>query len=193
MIIPGRSFNGSDDEESRKIPLLSEIFKAFQNVMINIDVKEGQDELIHEVNKLIIENAREHLTVWGSGQSSPNMKCYYKVSVSILNSQEKKLTEETIVQNPEIGRFFSLKRCMQMYLYFYTGLLPFMSINETHFEICLPETFLKFQNVGNGSDRTLFRRFIFWIVSKVICRPLLFQHLNKRGIQVILFYNFLFL
>ena len=98
-----------------------------------------------------------------------------------------------IVQNPEIGRFFSLKRCMQMYLYFYTGLLPFMSINETHFEICLPETFLKFQNVGNGSDRTLFRRFIFWIVSKVICRPLLFQHLNKRGIQVILFYNFLFL
>ena len=90
MIIPGQSFNGSDDEESRKIPLLSEIFKAFPNVMINIDVKEGQDELIHEVNKLIIENAREHLTVWGSGQSSPNMKCYYKVSVSILNSQEKK-------------------------------------------------------------------------------------------------------
>jgi len=160
---PGQNFNGSDDEESRKIPLLSEIFKAFPDVMVNIDVKEGHDELIHEVHKLITDNAREHLTVWGSAQSSPNMKCYLK--------------------NPEVGRFFSLKRCMQLYLYFYTGLLPFMSINETHFEICLPETFLKFPNVGNGSNRTLFRRFIFWIVSKAMCRPLLFQHLNKRGIQ----------
>jgi len=88
LIIPGQNFNGSDDEESRKIPLLSEIFKAFPDVMVNIDVKEGHDELIHEVHKLITDNAREHLTVWGSAQSSPNMKCYLKVSVLLFNSQQ---------------------------------------------------------------------------------------------------------
>jgi len=155
-------FEGAEDSEHRKIPLLSEVFKAFPDTAINLDVKGGNDELIHQINQLIVEYRREHLTVWGSSRHAPNMKCYEK--------------------NPDIGRFFSMKRVFLLYVSFYTGLLPFLPITETHLEIFLPKSL-----INCTTTPELYRKCLpLWLINKVMMRPLLFQHLHERGIQTYL-------
>jgi len=37
---------------------------------------------------------------------------------------------------------FSKAGVIKLYLFFYTGLLPFIPIKETHFEVFLPEIYL---------------------------------------------------
>lgn len=65
---------------------------------------------------------------------------------------------------------------IKLYLYFYTGLLPFISFKETHLEIPL----------FSRDPKTLTRRqrWFFWIATAFIVRPSLFRHLEKRGIPV---------
>ena len=62
----GAIYQGSEDENSRKIPLLKDVFKAFPDIHINLDVKLGSKELIHEASQLIAAYQREDRTVWGS-------------------------------------------------------------------------------------------------------------------------------
>ena len=75
----GKEFCGLKDENLRKIPLLKDVFEAFPNVQVNIDVKEGSDELIVQIDKLIKEYKREKLTVWGSFKEDSSLKCYNQV------------------------------------------------------------------------------------------------------------------
>lgn len=76
-------FKGSGIEEERRIPLLSEVFKHFPTVPINIDVKSNNDLLVKEVNRLITHYGRENITVWGSFSESITLKCYAQVSYYI--------------------------------------------------------------------------------------------------------------
>jgi len=120
---PGNYYQGSEDESQRKIPLLEEVFKAFPDMVINIDIKEGGDELIDKINNLIVQYKRESITIWGSFKENGSLKCYQK--------------------NSNVGRMFSKTGAVKLYLLFYTGLLPFIPIKETHFEIFLPEIYLE--------------------------------------------------
>ena len=79
-------------------------------------------------------------------------------------------------QNPEVGRYFSLKGVVKLYLYFYTGLLPFISFKETHLEIPL---FTK-----DTSSLSRAQRLVVRMISFLIARPALFRHLKRRGIPV---------
>jgi len=157
---PGNCYHGSEDESKRRIPLLEEVFKAFPDVVINIDIKEGSDELVDEINNLIVQYKRENITIWGSFKEEGSLKCYRK--------------------NPNVGRMFSKAGVIKLYLFFYTGLLPFIPIKETHFEVFLPEIYL---DIAPSLQQSMVKRLSFWFVCKIMNRPALINHLNKRGIQ----------
>lgn len=47
------------------------------------------------------------------------------------------------VQHPDIGVFFPARRVLSVVALFYLGLLPFVPIRETHFEMLMPNIALK--------------------------------------------------
>jgi len=160
---PGNFHHGSEDESKRRIPLLEEVFQAFPDIVVNIDIKEGSDELIEEINNLIVKYNRENLTIWGSFQENGSLKCYSK--------------------NPNVGRFFSKTGVMKLYFFFYTGLLPFIPIKETHLAVFLPDIYLE---KARNSQKSKLKILSLWVTCKLMNRPALIEHLNKRGIQTFL-------
>lgn len=84
-MILGKYFNGKEDECLRKIPLLNDIFESFPDVVVNIDVKEGGDELIREIGKLITAHNREDCTIWGSFREEASLKCFKEVILLVYS------------------------------------------------------------------------------------------------------------
>jgi hypothetical protein len=76
----GVIFQGPEDENSRKIPLLNDVFRAFPDIHINLDVKLGSKELIHEASQLITAYQREDRTVWGSFKEEISLNCHKEAS-----------------------------------------------------------------------------------------------------------------
>lgn len=70
---------GSAKEEDRKFALLHEVFEAFPNIPINIDVKVNDDRLISKISDLIKQFKREDYTVWGNFSDEITQKCYNTV------------------------------------------------------------------------------------------------------------------
>ncbi|KAK7483714.1 hypothetical protein BaRGS_00025035 [Batillaria attramentaria] len=108
--------------EDRRMPLLRDVFAAFPNLPINVDVKVNDDQLIAEVNLLIQEFNREHLTAWGNH-----------------NAQ---VVEKLYKTNPNVPLIFSLRRVAVLIALFYTGLLPFIPLKESLLEIIMPSIIL---------------------------------------------------
>jgi len=147
--------------EDRRIPLLSEVFEAFPATPINIDIKVDNDDLIRKVNELIVQYQREDFTVWGNR------------STVVVNKLYK--------QNPNIPLLFSLKRVLLVVVLFYTGLLPFIPLRESFYEILMPGIILtqgKFHTQFGWKMKTVFRIADFLLMSR-----LMFNHFEKRGIQ----------
>lgn len=78
---PDVEFVGSGNEEERRIALLKEVFEAFPNVPINIDIKVNDDHLISKVADLIKEYDRERYTVWGNFSDEITQKCYKRIQM----------------------------------------------------------------------------------------------------------------
>uniref|UniRef100_A0A8C6LE05 Glycerophosphodiester phosphodiesterase domain containing 1 n=1 Tax=Nothobranchius furzeri TaxID=105023 RepID=A0A8C6LE05_NOTFU len=127
--------------EDKRIPLLRDVFDAFPNTPINIDIKVNNNTLIKKVSELVVKYDRENLTVWGNSSNQIVKKCYK--------------------ENPQIPVLFSLPRVLQLLGLFYTGLLPFVPLKEQFLEIPMPS-----------------------IITNLLMRKSLFQHLTARGIQV---------
>ncbi|XP_022783906.1 glycerophosphodiester phosphodiesterase domain-containing protein 1-like [Stylophora pistillata] len=83
-------------------------------------------------------------------------------------------------QDPEIPIMFSMKRCATLVFLFYSGLLPFIPIKESFLEIMLPLTMIRRFEV----PRTM--KILCHIVDWFLISPILFKHLDKRGIQTYL-------
>ncbi|KAL3992186.1 low density lipoprotein-related protein 2 [Sarotherodon galilaeus] len=147
--------------EDKRIPLLRDVFDAFPNTPVNIDIKVNNDTLIKKVSELIVKYDREHLTVWGNASNQIVKKCYK--------------------ENPHIPVLFSLPRVLQLLGLFYTGLLPFVPIKEQFLEIPMPSIITKLQD---PSRLTRGQRFIAWLADTLLMRKALFDHLTARGIQV---------
>lgn len=82
---PDVEFVGSANEDERRFPLLREVFEAFPNIPINIDIKINNDELIKQVSDLIKEFKREEYTVWGNFSDEVTRKCYQTVGNISVN------------------------------------------------------------------------------------------------------------
>lgn len=163
---PGVIFECKDpsrmDTTDRQIPTLEQVFQSFPEVPINIDIKDNDDRLIEHVSNLIMQYNRSQYTVWGHVNSKMSKKMYK--------------------QNPEVNRFFSMQRVAQLLLLYYSGLLPFFPIKETHLEIFLPQIFKKYLNVTRMATKPR----LVQLVNFLLIRKSLFQHLQKRGIHVYL-------
>ncbi len=115
--------NNDHATESRRIPLLEDVFREFPDIIVNLDIKIDNDELIRKVNELIKKYNRENLTVWGSFRDSVTTKCHRL--------------------NPKIDLYFSAIGCLKLFLFLISGLLPFIPLKETHFEVIMPNEILK--------------------------------------------------
>ncbi|KAK3754477.1 hypothetical protein QZH41_018993 [Actinostola sp. cb2023] len=148
------------DNDDRQIPLLSDVFEAFPNIPINIDIKYDSDELIEKTNELICKYNREHLCAWGNVNSHVTDRCHR--------------------HNPNIPLIFSLHRCGILLLLYYSGLLPFVPLKESYLEVMLPKVMLRRFEVSGKL------RVICYLADWLLIRPSLFKHLEKRGIQTYL-------
>ncbi|XP_067102124.1 lysophospholipase D GDPD1 [Osmerus mordax] len=145
----------------KRIPLLRDVFEAFPNTPVNIDIKVNNDTLIRKVSELVVQYNREHLTVWGNARNQIVRKCYK--------------------ENPRIPVLFSLPRVFMLLGLFYAGLLPFVPLKEQFLEIPMPSIITKLKD----SDRlSRSKRVIIWLADTLLMRKALFDHLTARGIQV---------
>ncbi len=150
----------SDDKDSDHIRIakLEDVFKAFPDTSINIDIKTYDEKLIAEVDALIRRYDRSHNCVWGNFSDKTTSKCYQV--------------------NPETGLLFSFKEVLKLLLLFYSGLLPFMTFRETHLEIPMPLS-LKYKL---GAEITLKQKILLHMADWLLMRRWLFEHLKARGI-----------
>ena len=61
-----------------RIPLLRDVFIQNPEIPINIDLKGGEDDLMEEVYKLIVEFHREDITFFGDMNENKNIKALKK-------------------------------------------------------------------------------------------------------------------
>ncbi|XP_076183440.1 lysophospholipase D GDPD1 isoform X2 [Ptiloglossa arizonensis] len=159
---PDKEYIGPEKEEERHFALLKEVFEAFPNMPINIDIKINDDQLISKVSDLIKQFNREEYTVWGNFSNEITKKCY-----------------ET---NPNVNLLFSIRRVTMLIILMYTGLLPFVPLKETHLEIFLPSIYLRRMEDLTSTFVPLKKMFVRTI-SVLLMRPCLFNHLKARGIH----------
>ncbi|XP_014387343.1 PREDICTED: glycerophosphodiester phosphodiesterase domain-containing protein 1 isoform X1 [Myotis brandtii] len=147
--------------KDNRIPLLKEVFEAFPNTPINIDIKVNNSVLIKKVSELVKQYRREHITVWGNANYEIVGKCYK--------------------ENSDIPILFSVQRVLLILGLFFTGLLPFVPIREQFFEIPMPSIILKLKEPHKMSKS---QKFLIWLSDILLMRKALFDHLTARGIQV---------
>ncbi|XP_048241201.1 lysophospholipase D GDPD1-like isoform X3 [Haliotis rufescens] len=150
--------------DDTRILTLREVFEAFRDVPVLIELKGTQELLIQKVSDLIAEFDRADRTIWGSENKSTSTLMYS--------------------QNADIPIFFSYKGGLLMRLWFYTGLLPFVRLRETILVAPMPSIELDPQN---GFEHRGFDRFKVWLTDKLFMRSSLFGHLSRRGIHTFLF------
>ncbi|XP_009276482.2 PREDICTED: glycerophosphodiester phosphodiesterase domain-containing protein 1 [Aptenodytes forsteri] len=147
--------------KDNRIPLLKEVFEAFPQTPVNIDIKVNNNVLIKKVSELVSQYKREHLTVWGNVSYEVVSKC--------------------LKENADIPIIFCLQRVLLLLGLFYTGLLPFIPFKEEFLEIPMPSIILKLKE---PQKMTRSQKFIIWLADTLLMRKALFDHLTARGIQV---------
>jgi glycerophosphoryl diester phosphodiesterase len=151
-------------EEEHKIPLLIQVFSRFPGIPMNIDIKAHDPDLAKNVSDLIQAFCRVDITVWGNSEKETSNLCYATA--------------------PDVNLFFCTFKVIFSLVLSLTGLLPFMHIRETHFEVFLPRV-MKNQ-IEARRPLTLIENFLFRLPNIFMYgRPFnFFSHLHARGIQV---------
>ncbi|KAM7147778.1 lysophospholipase D GDPD3 isoform 3-T3 [Molossus nigricans] len=111
---PGQFAHGSD----RHMIRLEDMFQRFPRTPMSVEVKEGNDKLIHKIASLVRHFDRNEITIWASEKSSVMRKCK--------------------AANPEMPISFTVSRSVWLLLLYYLGLLPFIPIPERFFLCFLP-------------------------------------------------------
>lgn len=157
-------------EDDGKFSTLKELFEIANNKLINIDLKNANEEMVHKVNQLIKDFNREHLTIWGS-------------MFPKAHSAARRI-------NPTIPCFFSGGQVMLIYALYYTGLLflyplpgdVFLPPLITHHQMITIAK--RLQNLGGC--KAFFAKMAIVIVRALIRNSKsLYRHLRARGVIVI--------
>lgn len=151
----GTFISRPDDE--RKVALLRDVLEEFPHMALNIDTKRN-DDVIDPTIQLIREFKRENNVVMANFRSEP-INYVHKVA-------------------PDLMLGTSAKRVAFIVLTFYLGLLPFLPLKESYFEVFLPSIF---------KDLGVAKNWQVSLIQTLLIRKLLLKHLQKRGIQVYLF------
>lgn len=152
--------SGDKCDEHVNVPKLEEVFQAFPELCVNVDIKHYNEKLIEQVNDLVIKYDRENRTVWGNFSDKTCRKCYEV--------------------NPNIGILFSFSRVLRLLFYFYSGLLPYVTFYESHLEIPMPSVAFRKFDAENMSWKI---KALAKMSDFLLMRRSLFEHLDQRGIQ----------
>ncbi|XP_076041437.1 lysophospholipase D GDPD1-like isoform X2 [Oratosquilla oratoria] len=101
-----------------------------------------------------------------------------------INIDIKINNDNLISKNPNICLLFSAKSVSLLLLKLYTGLLPFMSLKETHLEVFVPAALVKVYS--SYYPEKWWHHWVASIADVILIRRALFEHLAKRGIQTYL-------
>ena len=164
---PGHTYSEPElPVEYKKFAKLEDLFQAFPEVDVNIDVKVNDANLVRAISELVKKYKRENKTAWGNSKHETITLCH-----------------ET---NPDIGLFFSFRRVIEVLLLYYSGLLPFFPLKETHFEVPMPLIMHKMtvKDIGQVNKIGFFSKIIIPFLNAVLMQRKLFDHLTARGILV---------
>ena len=145
------------------------MFEISQYKLISIDLKNASDLMNSQVNELVKEFKREHLTIWGS----------------MFPAQHKKIGK----LNPNIPQFFSSGQTLLVYLLYYLGLLFLYPLPADAFMVPLFTTeklrFFRKQLVKRGRDSLLGRMLVVLLGVLIRNSKNLYRHLRARGVIVV--------
>ena len=144
------------------IPKLEDVFAAFPNTLINLDVKSGSKELMDKVAALITKYNREDNIVWGSEELPENCDYLYN-------------------KNPNICIFFNYPDVLRALFLFWTGLMPFFTFRPTHLQIPFPITYC-FRKTHRCDQASWYEWIRFKVLHFIFMQKAYFAHLEARGI-----------
>jgi glycerophosphoryl diester phosphodiesterase len=168
--------NGQDEPGQRtSIPLFEDVVALIpKGVNLIIEFKHTSDELIQEVLRVVDKYGRRSQCIWFSLDEATNLK---------LRSLERGESRLAVIT--------SIPGMLRVFMLYYTGLLPFLSLDCDFFGITVEEITLDvirrekaLKNLPDIVKRVL--AFMFGgKPSKAMLCPALFTHLRKRGIGVL--------
>lgn len=146
-----------------KFVILDDLFTKHKDIIIHIDTKEGNPSLIHKVSDLVEKHKRYGNTVWGNMSEAKNDLSYST--------------------NPEIHMFMSIRKVAFTYVSFYLGFIGLVPMKEAVFDIPMPSAIGK----AFGDHLSTFQKILVHIAQFLMMNRLVFWHLRRRGIKVIVF------
>ena len=149
-------------ETDLSIPKLEDVFAAFPNTLINLDVKSGSKELMDMVADLITKYNREDNIVWGSEELPENCDYLYH-------------------KNPNICIFFNYPDVLRALFLFWTGLMPFFTFRPTHLQVPFPITYC-FRKTHRCDQASWYEWIRFKVLHFIFMQKAYFEHLEARGI-----------
>jgi len=160
--------------EYTKIPLFEEVLQNIpNNVTLIVEIKQNDDDLISKVQTLLAKYNRNGKT----------KNVYW---FSLIQKINKKLQKN----DSQIPTITSIEGMLKTLFFYYTGLLPFVSIDDSVFGITVEEISLKKireEKALKGAPEWLKRILALLFQGKppyAMIAPRLFSHLRKRGIPI---------
>ena len=150
-------------QEDRSFCTLDALFARYHDVTIHIDTKGGERDLVEAVSDLVEKHVRYGNTVWGN-MSEVGAEVGHHV-------------------NPRVLEFMSIRRVILTYIAFYTGTLGLVPIRACVMDIPLPAVvFRQYSDYLSTPQRVLLHVLGYLLMNRV-----LFWHLRRRGIRVVVF------
>ena len=165
---------GYSSNEYTKIPLFEEVLKNIpDNITLIVEIKQNDDDLISKVQSLLAKynrNGKTNNVYW----------------FSLIQKINKKLQ----MNDSQIPTITSVEGMLKTLFFYYTGLLPFMSIDDPVFGITVEEISLekiRKEKALKGSPEWFKKVLAFFFRGKppyAMIAPKLFSHLRKRGMPI---------
>ena len=161
------------------IPLLEDVYKAFPDVLMNVDMKGPYDpQAVEDVVALTRKYKREKRTVFGGFMQRK------------LNLIKKEMPEAVLAVGPP--------RTVLFLMSYYLGLLPFIPIWEDVFEFPISYSYLQRDALRHAAERRrclpaclsfLYpdcrARFKAWLTYKLLCNSGFIEALKRRGMLIL--------
>ncbi|KAG5475135.1 hypothetical protein CUR178_04586 [Leishmania enriettii] len=154
-------------DDTTRICLLSEVFEKLPSMPLHIDIKDEGKYFVTLVLDLITTFDRESITIVGSSHQQ----------------NQRFINEYFAEREPEIRKrhriFAGPHDFFRTYLLFYTGLLPYFSVNYDVFSIPVFTSTMK----ANASKS--YGKLCASVCAYFFSSPLLWRYLQSRGVAVI--------
>lgn len=157
-------------EDCRRIPLLREVLELVpEHVSVVVEVKQDSDALVDEVLSVLRQSGKMRQAIWFSLDESVNAKLRRRAAIPLITS----------IQN-----------MLRVFLLYYLGLLPFVSVGCDVFGITMEEVSLEVvrREAALAGLPDWLKRVVAFVFggkpSRAMLCPALFRHLRRRGVGV---------